>query len=61
MKIGFSVPLHKYITDYEKLELSFDYSYSDWDKLDETQPMIPMFFDDLPIQESFSVKLAFQF
>ena len=59
--IGLSVPLHKFLTDYEKLELSFDYSYSDWDKLDETQPMMRYFSNDLPIQESFSVKLAFQF
>ncbi|MEN8192860.1 MAG: hypothetical protein ABFS12_08590 [Bacteroidota bacterium] len=59
--IGLSIPLHKFITDYDKLEISFDYSYSDWDKLDETQPMIRYFSDDLPIRESFSVKAAFQF
>ena len=59
--VGLSFPLHKFLTDYKKLEISFDYSYSDWDKLDETQPMMSFFSDDLPIQESVSVKLAFQF
>jgi len=59
--IGLRLPLHKLISDYNKVELSLDYSYSDWDKLDETKPMMSFISNDSPIRESFSLKFAFQY
>ena len=59
--IGLSIPLHKLISDYNKIELSIDYSYSDWDKIDETKPIINMISNEPPIRESFSLKFAFQY
>lgn len=57
--IGLSIPLHKFISDYDKIELSLDYSYSDWDKLDEAKPMLSFYPNDLPIRDTFSIKFAF--
>ncbi len=60
-RYGFGVefPIHKFISEYERLMLSFDYSYSDWDKLDESKPF--GISNDLPNRESYSIKLLLQF
>ena len=60
--VGLTLPLHKVISNLEMAEVSIDYSYSDWDKLDESKPIWPMFSpDDLLIRDSFSIKIYFQF
>ncbi|MFC2084154.1 hypothetical protein ACFLS9_03775 [Bacteroidota bacterium] len=57
--VGLSIPLDKFLSTYDRIELSVDYSYSDWDKLDETKPMINFFSNDLPKRESLGIKLSF--
>jgi hypothetical protein len=59
--MGLTIPLHKFINDFEMLEFAFDYSYSDWDKIDESNPMWSPISRDLPIRDSFSIKLYFQY
>jgi hypothetical protein len=58
--LGITIPLHKFIKGFEKLELSVDYSYSDWDQIDESKSFFPYFYNDLPVRDSFSIKLSFQ-
>jgi hypothetical protein len=58
--IGVTLPLHKFISGFNKLELSIDYSYSDWDQIDESKPLFPSLFKDLPIRDSFSIKIYYQ-
>jgi hypothetical protein len=59
--IGLSIPLHKFIPNIEMAEVSFDYGYSDWDKIDESKPMVPSHFSDLTIRESFTIKVYFKY
>jgi len=55
--IGVSLPFHKLLSNFEKMEVSLDYSCSDWDKIDESKPFVS---DDLPIRESYSIKASIQ-
>ena len=60
--VGLALPFHKVLSNFEMAEVSIDYSYSNWDKLDETKPIWPLFLSgDLPIRDSFSIKMYFQF
>jgi hypothetical protein len=59
--VGLTLPLHKLITNFEMVEISFDYSYSDWDNIDESNPIASFFSVDLPIRDSFSLKIYFQY
>jgi hypothetical protein len=57
---GLTLPLHQLFTGAKRLELSFDYSYSNWDQIDESQPILPWISKDLPVRDSFSLKLCYQ-
>ncbi len=59
--IGLSLPLHKFISKFKKVEVSIDYSYSDWDKIDESKPIFPYVSKDLPIRDSITLKIYFQY
>ena len=56
--LGFEFPIHRLISSYERLLFSLDYSYSDWDKIDESKPFG---FSKKPIRESYSIKFSVQF
>ncbi len=60
--IGLKLPIHELLDRKDIIELSFDYGFSDWDKIDETKRFkVEDFVFDKPVKDSFSIKIAFLF
>lgn len=57
--IGLTLPLHKIFKRPKLLEILFDYSYSNWDKIDETKPIYGFISKDILIRESFSLTINY--
>jgi len=58
--IGLVLPIWRLFDTQNKLQISFDYSYSDWDKIDESKSFSFINPKDLPIRDAFSLKVSFQ-
>jgi hypothetical protein len=59
--LGLSIPINKIFKQSKRFELLFDYSYSDWDKFDETKPIFNFIGDDIPVRESFSLGIIYNY
>ena len=58
---GITLPLHKWISSFNKIEIAFDYSNSDWDKIDESNNSFSFWGNEPPIREAYSLKVYFQY